>query len=200
MLLVSANINIWILVCLISKSLFFVINYLLVFTAASKILLKNFKWEPKLFLMMEFGEWMSIYNYHLWLSASGICKAVDLCWLFSLGRYHGLGTLVYDSLKTKIAIIQGSDYGIDAGENIKRTGQKTGRTRWLVDCAILLLLFFINLFIYLFIGCVGSSLLCAASGGHSSLRCAGFSLWWLLLSWSTGCRRMGCRSCGTQAQ
>ena len=52
--------------------------------------------------------------------------------------------------------------------------------------------------IYLFIfGWVGSSLLCmgfslvAASGGYSSLRCAGFSLQWLLLLWSTGSRHTG---------
>ena len=62
--------------------------------------------------------------------------------------------------------------------------------------------FLINLFIS---GCVGSSLLCglslaAASGGYSSMRCAGFSLWWLLLLRSTGSRRAGFSSCGTWAQ
>ena len=48
---------------------------------------------------------------------------------------------------------------------------------------------FFNKFIYLFIfGCVGSSLLpagfslVAASGGYSLLRCAGFSLQWLLIA------------------
>ena len=47
-----------------------------------------------------------------------------------------------------------------------------------------------NLFIYVFLfGCVGSLLLCA-----------GFSLQWLLLLWSTGSRRAGFNSCGTQAQ
>ena len=45
--------------------------------------------------------------------------------------------------------------------------------------------FYINLFIIL--GCVGSSLLrglspVAASGSYSSLRCAGFSLRWLLVA------------------
>ena len=35
-----------------------------------------------------------------------------------------------------------------------------------------------------------------ASGGYSSLRCAGFSLRWLLLLWSVG---MGFRSCGCRA-
>ena len=46
-------------------------------------------------------------------------------------------------------------------------------------------------------GCVGSSFLCegfslvAASGGHSSSRCAGLSLSWPLLLRSTGSRRAG---------
>ena len=31
----------------------------------------------------------------------------------------------------------------------------------------------------------------AASRGHSSLRCMGFSLQWLLLLWTTDCRRTG---------
>ena len=59
----------------------------------------------------------------------------------------------------------------------------------------LLFFFFINLFIYLwlrwvFVAARGLSL-AAASTGYSSLRCAGFSLWWLLLLWSTGSRRKG---------
>ena len=42
--------------------------------------------------------------------------------------------------------------------------------------------------------------LVAASGGYSSLRCADFSLPWLLLLWSTGSRRTYFSSCGTPAQ
>ena len=63
--------------------------------------------------------------------------------------------------------------------------------------------FLINLFIF---GCVGSSLLCAgfslvaAGRGYSSLWCTGFSLQWLLLLQSTGCRSTGFSSCGMQAQ
>ena len=38
------------------------------------------------------------------------------------------------------------------------------------------------------------------NGGYSSLQCVGFSLRWLLLFWSTGSRRTGFSSCGTQAQ
>ena len=41
--------------------------------------------------------------------------------------------------------------------------------------------------------------LVAASGGYSSLQCAGFSLWWLLLLRSTGSRHAGFSSCSTQA-
>ena len=41
--------------------------------------------------------------------------------------------------------------------------------------------------------------LVAVSGGYSSLRCAGFSLRWLLLLRSTGSRCMGFSSCGSQA-
>ena len=41
--------------------------------------------------------------------------------------------------------------------------------------------------------------LVAASGSYSSLRCAGFSLQWLLLLWSTGSRRAGFSSCGSWA-
>ena len=37
------------------------------------------------------------------------------------------------------------------------------------------------------------------NGGYSSLRCAGFSLRWLLLLWSTGSRCAGFSSCGTWA-
>ena len=60
--------------------------------------------------------------------------------------------------------------------------------------------------VYFIFGCVGSSFavrvlsLVAASGVYSLLRCAGFSLRWLLLLWSTGSRRAGFGSCGMLAQ
>ena len=62
---------------------------------------------------------------------------------------------------------------------------------------------FIYLFIYfwlcwVFVAARGLSLV-AASRGYSSLWCAGFSLRWLLLLWSTGSRRMGFSSCGSRA-
>ena len=38
------------------------------------------------------------------------------------------------------------------------------------------------------------------SGGYSLLRCAGFSLRWLLLLWSMGSRHVGFSSCGTRVQ
>ena len=60
------------------------------------------------------------------------------------------------------------------------------------------------LFIYfwlcwVFVAVPGLSLV-VASRGHSSMRCTGFSLWWLLLLWSIGSRHMGFSSCGVQAQ
>ena len=63
--------------------------------------------------------------------------------------------------------------------------------------------FLINLFIYyfwlrwVFLAARGLSLV-VASGATLLLQCAGFSLQWLLLLWSTGSRRMGFSSCGTQ--
>ena len=60
------------------------------------------------------------------------------------------------------------------------------------------------LFIYLWLHWVFVALrwlsLVVASEGYSSLQCAGFSLWWLLLWQSTGSRRAGFSSCGTWAQ
>ena len=67
----------------------------------------------------------------------------------------------------------------------------TSISEWLV------FLFFVFLNYYLFIfGCVGSVSVrglspVEASGGHSSSRCAGVSLSWPLLLWSTGSRRAG---------
>ena len=70
--------------------------------------------------------------------------------------------------------------------------------------------FFFNKFIYLFVcfyfwlhwvfvAACGLSLV-AASGVSSSLRCAGFSLQWLLLLQSMGSRHADFSSCGTWAQ
>ena len=62
---------------------------------------------------------------------------------------------------------------------------------------------FIYLFIYFWLRCVFVAVcrlsLVAASGGYSLLRCAGFSLWWLLLLWST-LQVHGFSSCGMWAQ
>ena len=52
---------------------------------------------------------------------------------------------------------------------------------------------------WVFIVARGLSLV-AVSRGYSSLRCAGFSLRWLLLLRSMGSRRVGFSSCGTWAQ
>ena len=76
----------------------------------------------------------------------------------------------------------------------------------LCPSAILFFFFLINLFILLiyfwlrwvFLAACALSLV-VASGGYSSLRCAGFSLQWLLLLQSTGSRCAGFSSCGTRA-
>ena len=66
--------------------------------------------------------------------------------------------------------------------------------------------FFKNKFIFIYLSLAASGLavrglsLVAASRGYSSLWCAGFSLLWPLLLRSTGSRRVGFSSCGTQAQ
>ena len=74
----------------------------------------------------------------------------------------------------------------------------------LYNTSLLLILFFINLFYlfyfwlrWVFIAARGLSLV-AASGRYSSLQCAGFSLWWLLLLQSIGSRCTGFSSCGLQ--
>ena len=67
--------------------------------------------------------------------------------------------------------------------------------------------FFFSSYIYLFIYWLrwvfvvarGLSLV-APSRGYSWLWCTGFSLWWFLLLWSTGSRRVGFSSCGTRTQ
>ena len=59
-------------------------------------------------------------------------------------------------------------------------------------------MFFIYFILFLALSCAG--FLVAASGGYSLLRCAGFSLRWLLLLWSMGSRRAGFSSCSTRAQ
>ena len=69
-------------------------------------------------------------------------------------------------------------------------------------CFLTFSVFFLNFFIYLLFGaalglccCVWLSLV-VASGGYSSLWRVGFSLWWLLLLWSSGSRRVSFSSCG----
>ena len=71
-----------------------------------------------------------------------------------------------------------------------------------VNCLLFLYKFIYFIYFWLrwvFVAARGLSLV-AVSGGYSSLRCAGFSLRWLLLLRSTGSRRAGFSSCGTWAQ
>ena len=62
-------------------------------------------------------------------------------------------------------------------------------------------LFYLFIYFWLhwvFVAVHGLSL-AVASGGCSLLRCAGFSLWWLLLLQNTGSRCTGFSSCGMRA-
>ena len=84
-------------------------------------------------------------------------------------------------------------------------GDLLGSRRNLIeDIRVFIYLFIINLFIYfwlhwVFVAVRGLSLV-AAGGGYSSLWCAGFSLWWLLLLQSMGSRHAGSVvvACGLQ--
>ena len=71
-------------------------------------------------------------------------------------------------------------------------------------CCFFFFFFNINLFIYFWLHWVfiaeSRLSLVVSSEGYFSLWCAGFSLQWLLLLWSTGSRCVGFSSCGTQAQ
>ena len=77
---------------------------------------------------------------------------------------------------------------------------------WCSICSDILpiIILFYFLFIYFWLRwvfvAVCSLSLVVASGGYSSLRCAGFSLWWLLVLRSTGSRHVGFGSCGMRAQ
>ena len=59
-------------------------------------------------------------------------------------------------------------------------------------------LFYFFWLCWVFVAVCGLSLV-AASGRYSSLRCTGFSLWWLLLLRNMGSRHAGVSSCGTRA-
>ena len=55
---------------------------------------------------------------------------------------------------------------------------------------ILFVLFIYFWLCWVFVALRGLCLV-AVSWGYALLRCVGFSLWWLLLLWSTGSRRAG---------
>ena len=63
--------------------------------------------------------------------------------------------------------------------------------------------YLLKIFSFITFGCAGSLLLCGLSlvmESRATLRCRGFSLWWLLLLWRTGSRCAGFSICGTWAQ
>ena len=68
----------------------------------------------------------------------------------------------------------------------------------LTCCSLLFILFIYFWLRWVFVAACRLSLV--VSRGYSSLRCAGFSLRWLLLLQSTGSRHAGFSSCGMRAQ
>ena len=89
-----------------------------------------------------------------------------------------------------------SEFHVDI---LKMPNVNKGGTRF-SDC--LIIWFFFNLLLFFWLRCVFTAArrlsLVAASGGYSSLRCAGFSVRWLLLLRSMGSRHTGFSSCSTR--
>ena len=89
-----------------------------------------------------------------------------------------------------------------------KSSRREHTTQLFIYLFIYLIYYFLKKFIYsfiyfrlrwIFVAECGLSLV-AVRGGYSSLWCAGFSLWWLVLLRSTGSRHAGFSSCGTWAQ
>ena len=82
------------------------------------------------------------------------------------------------------------------GQKKKKVGLKSLSHHFFFNVFILFIYFWLH---WIFVAARGLSLV-VASGGSSSLQCAGFSLRWLLLLRSTGSRRTGFSSCGSWTQ
>ena len=82
---------------------------------------------------------------------------------------------------------------------IKSKGESIPNVYIYQSSKMIVFLFLFFWLCWVFVAVCGLSL-AAATRGYSSLRCAGFSLRWLLLLWSMGSRRPGFSSCGTWAQ
>ena len=147
------------------------------------------------------------YRYQLSLVAESggysllWCAGFALRWLLSL-RSMGSRRVGFISCSTRAQQLWCT--GLVAPRHV---GSSRTRARNCIGRRILfffLIYLFVCLFVYLwprwvFVAAHRLSLV-AASGGYSLLRCAGFSLWWLLLLRSTGSRRVGFSSCGTWAR
>ena len=119
----------------------------------------------------------------------------------------------YPNMVTEESLIKRDNF--QRGAEYKETNLGCGHSKAMVNkwCLFLqspmvffFLFFFLNLFYlfiyfwlcWVFVAVHGLSLV-VASGGYSSLHCAGFSLQWLLLLQSTGSSCMGFSSCGSWA-
>ena len=94
--------------------------------------------------------------------------------------------------------VQGGSRGFAAEEQSE--GSVDGKLLGDIKAGRFFFFFLIYFWVHwVFVAAHGLSLV-AASGGYSSLQCAGFLLRWLLLLQSMGSRHTGFSSCSTQAQ
>ena len=139
----------------------------------------------------------------LWLTPKGVTLAPESC---STASSCLIVLLIYFQCCQFLLSVQLIRAGRDRRGHSKEEPGSRGPPGALLPLLVCLLLpfFLTKLFIYLFFGCIGSSLLhagflVAVSRGYSSLWCTGL-LRWLLLLRSMGSRHTGFSSCGMQAQ
>ena len=121
---------------------------------------------------------------------------VSICWNWSVSGRLYPGISVMDQLSSISNTIDRREYLV-----ILHVCQSTIFI-YIYIYILINLFYFIYFYFWLcwvFIAAHGLSLV-MATGGYSSLQCTDFSLWWLLLLWSTVSRWAGFSSCGTQAQ
>ena len=120
-------------------------------------------------------------------------------WLPSLCPCHSIGA---QHVSLDVGFVEDRWLAVGAGKVSTNSFNKL--LFCLISQCAFLFFFLIFYFIYLFwlrwvfVAACGLSLV-VASGGYSSLQCAGFSLQWLLLLRNTGSRCAGFSSCGSRA-
>ena len=120
------------------------------------------------------------------------------------GHGYSRRSNVYRSCWGKIGPMEAVFHGVEKSLDIYKKVQKSyveklRRGYWIVSKGNIWIYGYVFFFLFWLCGVLiaarGLSLV-AASGHYSSLWCAGFSLWWLLVLWSMGSRCAGLSSCG----